>query len=70
MNIQASIGLCLDYRKMTKSELAKQLGVSRQRVGAMTNNECPMNSDLLVRLAKVFEMRVSEFIRIGELTDE
>jgi len=55
---------------MTKSELAKQLGVSRQRVGAMTNNECPMNSDLLVRLAKVFEMRVSEFIRIGELTDE
>lgn len=65
MNIKKSIEVCLDDTGMMKKKLAEKLGVSVQTVSILCKSE-RCSTDMQVKLAEVFNMKVSEFIALGE----
>lgn len=65
MNIGKSIKVALAKNGMRGKELAEKLGVTQSTVSLMTSRETATGS-MLKHLADVFEMSVSEFVKLGE----
>lgn len=65
MNIGKSIKVALAKNGMRGKELAEKLGVTQSTVSLMTSRETASGS-MLKQLADVFEMSVSEFVKLGE----
>jgi len=65
MNLKKSISVALALRSMNRVELAAIMGISRQRVYAISNQK-RIEIETLIALAKAFDMKVSEFIALGE----
>jgi len=65
MDIGKSIRLALAHKNMTKTALAKGLGCTLASVTQLLRRDC-IKSDMIQKLANVFEMKVSEFIKLGE----
>ena len=65
MNISKSIQACLDEAGIQKKTLAKRLGVTKQTVSALMKGET-CSPRMLVLLSEVFELKVSEFVELGE----
>jgi len=65
MNIGKSIVIALHDKGMQKQELATELGASPATVSTLCKNtEC--SGQMLDRLCQVFQMKVSEFVALGE----
>lgn len=65
MNLKQSIEIALATNGMKKNELAEELGVtpvSMSRI--LKRGTCP--SAMLEDLAEIFEMKVHQFIKLGE----
>jgi len=45
---------CLEPLKLTVTEAAKGLGVTRQTLSRLLNGECGISTDMAIRLAKAF----------------
>jgi len=65
MNIKKSLNLALADADMSRVELAKILGVSKQRVYAISRQKTFM-PETITAVAGAFDMKVSEFIALGE----
>jgi len=65
MNIKKSIDLCLASKGMTNTELANKLEVSKQALSYMKARR-HHKTENLEKLAKIFNMPVSKFIKLGE----
>lgn len=65
MNISKSINLCLKDTGIMKKKLAEKLGVSAQTVSILLKSE-KCTGEMLEKLAKAFDMQVSEFVALGE----
>lgn len=65
MDLGLSLKIALARKKMTQTELANDLGVSRQIVTrwVITGN---MPKSKMAELAEYFEMKPSEFVALGE----
>lgn len=65
MNTGKSIKLALIHKGWSQKELAEKLGTSNVTVSILANGyQC--SSARLKDLAEVFEMKVSDFIALGE----
>lgn len=65
MNIGKSIRVALAQKDMTKTDLAAKLGIHLTGISQFSNREC-VKSETIQKLANVFEMKVSEFVALGE----
>jgi len=65
MNTKKSLECCLEKTGIKKSFLAKGLGVSIQTVSNLCKSE-RCSSEMIERLAEFFDMKASEFIKLGE----
>lgn len=65
MDIAKSIRLALAHKNMSKTALAKALGCKLPSVTQLLARDC-VKSDKIQQLADVFEMKVSEFVKLGE----
>ena len=65
MNISKSIKHCLNDTGIMKKKLAEKLGVSVQTISTLMKAE-KCGGEMLDKLAKAFDMPVSEFIALGE----
>lgn len=66
MNIKMSVKVALARRDMTVKELAERMGVSRTRVYDIIKQPAPLITTV-EKVADAFDMRVSEFIALGEV---
>jgi plasmid maintenance system antidote protein VapI len=65
MNVGKSIEICLAMKSMKKMELAAHLDVTRHTVANLCKSKT-CSGKMLLKLCKLFEMKVSEFIALGE----
>ena len=65
VNIGKSTRLCLAEVNEGTGWLSKQMGISRTYASSIANSELVMLHQV-VKLAKVFNMPVSDFIKLGE----
>ncbi len=65
MNIGKSIKVALAKKGMRGKDLAKKLGVTQSTVSLMSSRETASGA-MLIQLAAVFEMPVSDFVALGE----
>ena len=65
MDISKSISICLEDTGMMKRKLAEKLDVTPQTVSTLMKSE-GCSTDMLTRLAGVFNKTVSEFVALGE----
>lgn len=65
MDIGKSIRIALAEKNITRAVLASKLGCGRPNVTQMCSSG-RVRSETLKRLAEVFEMSVSDFIKLGE----
>ena len=65
MDISKSIDYCLKDTGMMKKKLAERLGVTTATVSTLVKSK-RCSPDMLQKLSEVFNMRVSEFIALGE----
>lgn len=65
MNVGKSIKVALAKREMRSGDLAKILGVTPQTVSTMSSRST-CTGQMLIRLAQSFDMKVSEFVALGE----
>ena len=65
MDIGKSIEIALIHRGIKKKDLADQLEVSRTYVSYLVGSET-CSPSMLDKLSRVFEMKASEFIALGE----
>jgi transcriptional regulator with XRE-family HTH domain len=63
MNIEKSIRICLAMNGMVMADLARELDISKPRVYKISANP---TASLVEKIANVFNMKVSEFIALGE----
>lgn len=65
MNVGKSIKVALAKKGMSQAELAKRMGLTHTWVSALANK--PKASTATIEaLAAQFDMRVSEFVKLGE----
>lgn len=65
MNVGKSIKVALAKKGMSQAELAKRMGLTHTWVSALANK--PKASTATIEaLAAQFDMRVSEFVMLGE----
>lgn len=65
MNISKSINIAISQREILKSDLAEGVGVTPVRISQIcSGNVC--SGKMLVKLADFFDMKVSEFVALGE----
>lgn len=65
MNVGKSIKVALAQKAMSQAELAKRMGLTHTWVSALANK--PKASTATVEaLAAQFDMKVSEFVALGE----
>lgn len=65
-NIQESIRVGLHLTKKTNSDIAKALDVSLSTVSLWRNNKRRINWEYIIKLAQLFNVPVSTFIKWGE----
>lgn len=65
MNIGKSIKVALALRSKRSKDLAKALGVTNPTVSTMCTRETA-SGQMLIKLATAFDMKVSEFVALGE----
>ena len=65
MNIGVSINICLAQRSMGRKELAQKIEVTPTYICKLCNKTI-CSASMLDRLATVFELKVSEFVALGE----
>jgi len=65
MNAGKSLRIALVGRSMSQKQLAEQMGFSREYVCRMAGQE-KIGIGTIVKLAKFFGMKVSEFLALGE----
>jgi len=65
MNVSKSIKVAMAKREMSAVQLAQALGVNRPAVSQIFMRNV-VKTDMLQRMAKVFGMKVSELIALGE----
>jgi len=65
MDIRKSINVAVAQKGITKTDLADNLGVSRQRVYSLARQKS-VRHETIERLATALDMKVSEFIALGE----
>lgn len=65
MNVGKSLKIALIKKGMSQTELAKKMGVHDQWVSKLANSESAAQTTL-VGLAEALEMKVSEFVALGE----
>ena len=65
MDISKSIELCIKRESMSKGELAKRLGIAPQTVSVLAKSK-HCSPAMLGKLGGVFDMKISEFIALGE----
>lgn len=65
MNISKSIRLALAEKHMTQTDLAAKLKCGTPNVSQICSSG-RVRSETLKRIADVFEMKVSEFVALGE----
>jgi addiction module HigA family antidote len=59
----------LQHLKMTQGQLAERLGVSRQTVSEIVTERRGVSIDMAYRLARLFNMDASTWIRMQEAVD-
>lgn len=65
MNVGKSLKVALAMKEITQAELAKRMGLTHTWVSALANK--PKASTATIEaLATQFEMKVSEFVALGE----
>ncbi len=65
MNIKKSINVALAKKQITRQELASLMGISRTRVYAIAQQK-GVQHETISALASALDMKVSEFIALGE----
>jgi len=65
MNVGKSIKQCLLNNEMKGQELAEKLCASPQYVSKISNRKY-CTGELIERLSKIFDLKASEFIALGE----
>ena len=65
MNIGKSIKVALAVKGMKAKDLASTLGVTAPTVSSMCIRETA-SGQMLIMLARSFDMKVSEFVALGE----
>lgn len=65
-DIKKALRVALAQRKMTQTELAEKLQVSRAQVNMWVTSNRDMHSKTLNRIAEVLEISTSELIALGE----
>ena len=65
MNIGKSMRVAMAMRGMRSSQLAERLGVAASTVSVMASRRT-CSGAVLQKLAAVFDMKVSEFVALGE----
>lgn len=65
MNVGKSVRVAMAKRDMKPKALCELMGSSRQYVGQLMSNE-QAGAGTINKLAEIFEMKVSEFIGLGE----
>jgi DNA-binding Xre family transcriptional regulator len=65
MNISKSVGYALVNSGLTKKQLAEKLGTSQNTVSKLCK-EKTCSGKMLDQLCAAFEMKVSDFVALGE----
>lgn len=65
MNIGKSIKVALAQKGMSQAELAKRMGITHTWVSALANKP-KASTPTVEALAAQFDMKVSEFVALGE----
>lgn len=65
MNIRKSVMIALAQRDMKQKDLAEQLGMSQGSMSQLLS-QTSCTGATLQKLAGAFDMKVSEFVAIGE----
>lgn len=65
MNLRKSVMLALASKEMMQKDLAKQLGMSQGSMSQLVNQKSCTGATLQ-KLAGAFDMKVSEFVKLGE----
>jgi len=65
VDISKSIRVALAIKEMQKQELATAMKVSPQAISALCKSKT-CSGDRLIELCRVFEMKASDFIVLGE----
>ena len=66
MNLAKSIKLALVNANMTQRTLAKSLKTTPAHMSRLANGKAHMNTQVLANVARLFGMKVSEFVALGE----
>lgn len=65
MNLRKSVMIALAHREMKQKDLADQIGMSQGSMSQLMN-QTSCTGATLQKLAAAFDMKVSEFIKLGE----
>ena len=65
MNLRKSVMIALANREMKQKDLAAKLGLSQGSMSTLVNQKSCTGATLQ-KLADAFEMKVSDFIKLGE----
>lgn len=66
MNLAKSIKRALINANMTQRSLAKNLKTTPAHMSRLANGKAHMNTLVLGKVASFFDMKVSEFVALGE----
>lgn len=66
MNIPKSIRVALAKHDMTRQQLAERTQIHETNLSKMVNGRYGISSQQLERFAGAFDMKVSEFLALGE----
>ena len=65
INVGRSVGILIKRKRISQSELAESLGMTRQRV-SMILSQRTVQSRVLDKLCDYFQMSASELVEIGQ----
>lgn len=66
MNLAKSLKKALLERNMSQLDLAAKLEITPVHLNRLANNKAGMSPAIMERIAGQFDMKVSEFVALGE----
>lgn len=66
MNLAKSLKKALLERNKSQLDLAKDLGISTVHLNRLANDKAQMSPALMERISKQLDMKVSDFVSLGE----
>lgn len=66
MNLAKSLKKALLEKNLSQVDLAKALGITPVHLNRLANDKSQMSPAILDRIASQFDMKVSEFVALGE----